>query len=217
MNAFWERFFYLLTFLTQGPSFLNPRAYAILHTRHHQHSDTEADPHSPHQHKNIFYMMLRTYGEYKDALKDKSSIAYPTWHRLDQFALTHYNTVLWIFIYALIYYVLDIEPLYYLCLPLHFLVGPTQGAIVNWFGHKLGYRNYHLADHSKNTLPIDFLLMGELYQNNHHKNGKRLNFAHRFFEIDFTYLIAALLMSLGVIQTKRNTHEIVMDHTPELS
>jgi stearoyl-CoA desaturase (delta-9 desaturase) len=83
-------------------------------------------------------------------------------------------------------------------------MGPIQGAIVNYAGHKFGYRNFDLGDNSKNTLPVDFLLMGELYQNNHHKNGKRMNFAYRYFEIDITYQIAKLLHVIGIIKIKGN-------------
>ena len=54
MNKFWERFFYLFTFITQGSSFLNPRAYAVMHRMHHAYSDTEKDPHSPHYFKSMF-------------------------------------------------------------------------------------------------------------------------------------------------------------------
>ena len=47
MGPRWQRFFYLLTYVSQGASFLHPRAYAILHRMHHAYSDTERDPHSP--------------------------------------------------------------------------------------------------------------------------------------------------------------------------
>ena len=30
----------------------------------------------------------------------------------------------------------------YLLLPVHFVMGPIHGAIVNWCGHKYGYRNF---------------------------------------------------------------------------
>jgi stearoyl-CoA desaturase (delta-9 desaturase) len=42
-------------------------------------------------------------------------------------------------------------------------MGPIHGATVNWCGHKYGYSNYDNDDHSKNSLPMDFLMMGELY------------------------------------------------------
>ncbi len=37
MTPFWEKYFYIFTWVTQGSSYLNARAYAILH-RMHQHT-----------------------------------------------------------------------------------------------------------------------------------------------------------------------------------
>ena len=45
----WERFFYLMTYLFQGSSYLVPSAYAWLHRAHHAYSDTDLDPHTPHR------------------------------------------------------------------------------------------------------------------------------------------------------------------------
>ncbi|MCI0558306.1 MAG: fatty acid desaturase, partial [Nitrososphaera sp.] len=68
MSKFWERFFYFMTFVTQGASFLNPRAYAIMHRMHHAYSDTEKDPHSPHYFRSMFKMMWRTKEVYLNIL-----------------------------------------------------------------------------------------------------------------------------------------------------
>lgn len=211
MNKFWEKFFYLMTYIAQGACFLNPRAYAILHTKHHQHSDTEMDPHSPIHSKNIFKMMIRTYQEYTSAVENKEQKdKYPHWEKLDRFALSSLNIFMWGGIYISTYFYLDIDIIYYPVLIIHFLMGPIHGALVNWFGHKVGYRNFSLKDNSKNTLPIDFLLMGEWYQNNHHKNGKKPNFATRFFEIDFTYQIMRVLVLVGIIKLKEKSNEIAL-------
>ncbi|MFM7720065.1 MAG: hypothetical protein ACKO52_02815 [Sediminibacterium sp.] len=89
----------------------------------------------------------------------------------------------------------------YLLLTIHFLIGPIQGAIVNWAGHKYGYRNSPgEKDHSKNTLFIDFLMLGELFQNNHHHAGARPNFASKWWEIDPVYPIIKLFNKLGIIK-----------------
>ena len=58
MNKFWERFFHIFTFISQGSSYLNARAYAILHRLHHVHSDTKNDPHSPVFYKSVFGLSL---------------------------------------------------------------------------------------------------------------------------------------------------------------
>src|SRR5919198_6358834 len=55
-----ERALHLLTWLVQGSSYLNPRAYAILHREHHAFSDGPRDPHSPRHHNNVFSMMWQT-------------------------------------------------------------------------------------------------------------------------------------------------------------
>ncbi len=68
MTKFWERFFYALTFITQGASFLNPRAYSIMHRMHHAYSDTDKDPHSPHYFRSMFRMMWRTKEVYLNIL-----------------------------------------------------------------------------------------------------------------------------------------------------
>jgi len=66
MSWRWERVFHLLTFLCQGSSYLNPRAYAYLHREHHAYSDTERDPHSPYIYPNLITLMLVTKKRYDD-------------------------------------------------------------------------------------------------------------------------------------------------------
>ena len=60
MNPFWEKTFFLFTFFAQGSSFLNPAAYGIMHRKHHAHSDTQKDPHSPIHTNNVFAFNLKT-------------------------------------------------------------------------------------------------------------------------------------------------------------
>jgi stearoyl-CoA desaturase (delta-9 desaturase) len=48
--------------------------------------------------------------------------------------------------------------------------------------------------------------MGELYQNNHHRFGKKINFAHKWFELDFTFLISKILHHLGLIRIKEDIY-----------
>jgi stearoyl-CoA desaturase (Delta-9 desaturase) len=204
MNKFWERFFYFCTFLLQGPSFLNPRSYALMHQKHHAYSDSDIDPHSPHYSKNVIQMMFKTYGYYQKLVLEslqqtQNDGMVPVWPWLDKFAVSRTNIIAWIFIYPAIYYFFNVSVVYYLLLPIHFFVGPIQGAIVNWCGHKYGYRNYEIEDQSKNSLKLDLPLMGELYQNNHHRTGHKLNFAHKWYELDLTYIFSLPLIRMRII------------------
>lgn len=60
MSPFWEKFFYTLTFIFQGSSFLSPYAYGVMHRLHHAYADTEEDPHSPSFSASLFDMMWKT-------------------------------------------------------------------------------------------------------------------------------------------------------------
>ena len=184
MNIFWERFFYLLLLISQGSSFLNPRAYAILHRMHHAYSDTEKDPHSPHFFKDVFGMMIATKNMYLAYLLHKIEPEpafrgnYPEWPIIDRIGDSWIWRIACGLFYIWFYVTFAISWWMFLLLPVHFLMGPIHGAIVNWCGHKYGYSNHDNDDHSKNSLPWDFLLMGELFQNNHHKRPNSPNFAN---------------------------------------
>jgi stearoyl-CoA desaturase (delta-9 desaturase) len=82
-------------------------------------------------------------------------------------------------------------------------MGPIQGAIVNWCGHKYGYSNFNNADHSKNTGPFGFVLLGELFQNNHHHAKGDANFAKKWFEVDLTYQIMRIFNFAGIIRLNK--------------
>ena len=205
MSRFWERFFYVSSFLTQGSSYLNPRAYAIMHRMHHAYSDTESDPHSPH-HESLWGMIVNMWVIYGNFVRGKIvpdkkfAQNVPEWPAFEKLTDSYLVRILWGVLYSC-YYFYFINDLWMLIfLPLHYLMGPIHGGIVNWCGHKYGYRNFENDDRSKNTLAVDFLMMGELYQNNHHKFPNRLNFAFRWFEFDPVYPIIRFLQLLRVIR-----------------
>jgi stearoyl-CoA desaturase (delta-9 desaturase) len=79
-------------------------------------------------------------------------------------------------------------------------MGPLHGTIVNWCGHKYGYRNFEIQDQSRNTLWVDLILLGELYQNNHHRFPNRMNFAVRWFEVDPVYPFIKFFGLLRIIR-----------------
>ena len=205
MSKGWERFFHFTTWAVQGSSFLNPRAYAIMHRMHHAFSDTPDDPHSPVQQKSFFGMMWRTLKIYDGIRERRVPVearfegGYPEWKLLDQTLSNMGMSVAWGALYTLYYVAFATHWWMFLALPFHWLLGPVHGAIVNWCGHKVGYRNFESADNSKNTLVVDVLTMGELFQNNHHKWGQSPNFAVRWFEIDPSYQIMRVLYWLRII------------------
>ncbi len=205
MSRFWDRFFYVFSFVAQGPSFLIPRAYAFLHREHHAFADSERDPHSPLYHDNVGAMMWKTKSKY-DAYAYRRAEpetrflgGTPEWPALDKLS-QRWTTRLGLgALYALFYLAFAPSLIWFALLPIHWLMGPIHGAIVNWCGHKYGYRNFETRDASRNTLPVDFLTMGELFQNNHHQHGANPDFAARWYEIDPCYQVMRVLHLVGVI------------------
>ena len=66
MSPFWEKCFFILSWIAQGSSYLSAYAYGVMHRMHHTFADTEHDPHSPKYDKTLFSMMWRTKGVYTD-------------------------------------------------------------------------------------------------------------------------------------------------------
>jgi stearoyl-CoA desaturase (Delta-9 desaturase) len=209
MNKFWERIFYFFTWMAQGSSYLVPRAYAVLHRMHHTYSDTEEDPHSPHFFRDVYQMMMHTADIYDKIANKTLEVSskflgnYPIWEKMDKFGNSWFSRIGWGTFYVLFYFFFATHWWMYLLLPVHFLMGPVHGAIVNWCGHKYGYQNFDNQDKSKNTLVFDFLMFGELFQNNHHKHPNSPNFAFKWWEVDPTYPIMRFLHWIGIIQLRK--------------
>jgi stearoyl-CoA desaturase (delta-9 desaturase) len=206
MSGRWERFFHFLTWAVQGPSYLTPRAYAVMHRMHHAYSDTPRDPHSPIVQKNVLAMALRMKAIYEGIKERRIAVSprfeggYPEWPLLDDSTSSRLLTVAWCAGYTLVYVLLAPHAWLFVLLPFHWFMGPVHGTIVNYMGHRVGYRNFATRDGSRNTLVVDVLTMGELFQNNHHAFASSPNFAARAFEVDPGYLVIKVLAWAGVIR-----------------
>jgi len=143
------------------------------------------------------------YAKYGKEPEEKFRGGYPEWKWMDKLSDMWVVRLLFVALYILFYIKFATAWWMFLLLPIHFFMGPVHGAIVNWCGHKYGYSNYDNHDHSKNTLPIDFLMLGELFQNNHHKKPLDVNFAQKKFELDPSFLVIKVLDWLHVIKLNK--------------
>jgi stearoyl-CoA desaturase (Delta-9 desaturase) len=206
MSRSWERFFFVFAYLTQGSSYMSPRVYGIMHRIHHAYTDTEHDPHSPSYDKNIISMMWRTSITYVNIMYDRVQVEerfaknLPDWRWFDRWGNTWYSRVLWSAVYVLIYVLFAPSAWWYLLIPLHIVMGPMHGVIINWFAHKYGDVNFETDNTSRNLFKVDLLMLGEGYHNNHHKFPSRSNFAAKKGEFDLCYPIIALLKKCKVIK-----------------
>jgi stearoyl-CoA desaturase (Delta-9 desaturase) len=220
MHPGWEKFFYILTWLMQGPSFLDPIAYAKMHLEHHAHSDQELDPHSPlnfSKSKNgadflsaAPKMMWTAKVVFVEIRKGTHRIAqlyrerqFPRWPEFQAFANSRFAMLFMALVFIGFYAAFAPVWWCWFFLPLTLLNGPIQGGIVNWCGHMWGYSNFDNDDNSKNTWILSTVMLGELYQNNHHKYPDSPNFAARWYELDPIYWIILGLHSVRIIRLKK--------------
>jgi len=207
MNKFWEKVFFVLTWFFQGSNYLSAYGYGVMHRMHHAFADTPNDPHSPKYDESLFKMMWKTKTIYSDITNKKVEVdkrftdGVPEWQSFDKFARSWVSRLIWGAVYFSVYWFYADAWWLWLLLPVQFILSPVHGAIINWFAHLYGYRNFEVGDTSKNFLPFDFLMMGESYHNNHHKHGSRANFGGvRWHEIDPTYQVIKVLNLVGIIK-----------------
>jgi stearoyl-CoA desaturase (delta-9 desaturase) len=215
MTSRQEKIWFIITWIFQGSSWLNQVLYALLHRAHHAFSDTAKDPHSPHYHHPILPLMWQTKKTYSGAETNpdyqRFSEGIPRWQKFEKFADHRVTRIMWVIFYTLIYLTLLPnltngfvgEHILLLLLPIHYLMGPIHGMIVNWFGHQYGYQNFDNHDKSTNTFIVDLVMLGECYQNNHHHDPSNVNFAQKKFEWDPVYWICRIFDRVGIISLKR--------------
>jgi stearoyl-CoA desaturase (delta-9 desaturase) len=209
MSRAWEKTFFVISFFFQGSSYLSAYSYGILHRMHHAYADTENDPHSPKYDASLFAMMWRTkllfssIKKREEPVEDRFTKNMPEWHSFDTIAGSWIMRILWGAAYVAFYISFATVWWVYPLLLIHFFMGPVHGVIINWFAHKYGYTNFKMADTSKNLLPVDFLMLGESYHNNHHKRASNPNFGYKWFEMDPIYGFIWLFDKLNIIRLNK--------------
>jgi stearoyl-CoA desaturase (delta-9 desaturase) len=214
MSKFWERFFYIIAYITQGSSYLSPRAYAVMHRMHHAYTDTEKDPHSPKHFSNLFAMMWHTKNIYSGIFKrtiepEKQFMKnVPDWAAFDRLAESRASKLIWIGIYTTFYILFASSPWLFLLLPITILMGPVHGVIINWYAHKYGTINFKMKNTSRNLFPVDLIMLGEGYHNDHHQYPSSANFGVKWYQVDPVYFIILLFQKFNMLKLVPQHHGI---------
>lgn len=218
MKPFWEKFFYWFSFIAQGSTYMSPRTYGILHRMHHAYTDTDQDPHTPKHAANAWQLMEMTRKSYAAVFNGKTYVDpkftknLPNWKAFDDAAHPWYMRLMWVGVYASFYFVFASSPWLYLLIPVHALMGPIHGGIINWFAHKYGSVNFAMNNTSTNLFYIDVLMLGEAYHNNHHKFPSSINFGIKRNEIDPIYFSILLFNRLGIIQVDKAAQQQIRNN-----
>jgi stearoyl-CoA desaturase (delta-9 desaturase) len=75
--------------------------------------------------------------------------------------------------------------------------------VINGIGHFWGYRNFDVADASKNIVPIGILIGGEELHNNHHAYATSAKLSAKWYEFDLGWMYIRILEALGLATVKK--------------
>ena len=76
---------------------------------------------------------------------------------------------------------------------------------INFLGHAYGSRNFDSDDDSRNNHFAAWLVLGEGFQNNHHRYPSSARFSYRRFEVDLGYGVCRTLQAFGVLEIVERT------------
>ncbi len=189
-------FQFMLAFMAQTSAQRGILWWAANHRRHHKHSDTELDVHSPVQRGFLYshvgwifvprnndtdYAMIRDMARYKELLWLNRQPYLPA-------ALLALSTWLIAGLPGLV-------------------VGFCWSTVVLWhatfsinsLAHVVGRRRYVTGDKSRNNWLLALLTMGEGWHNNHHAYQVSVRQGFRWWEFDPTYYALRVLSWLGIV------------------
>ena len=182
------------------------KQWVAIHRKHHQTSDTEADPHSP-QVYGIWRVLFGGAFLYHTASKDtamveKLGVGTPDdWLERNIYS-THSRLGI---LLMLVINLLLLGPIGIVVWGIQMIWIPFWAAgVVNGLAHWIGYRNTDTKDTSRNLIPIAFVIGGEELHNNHHADGANASFKQRWFEFDEGWMWIQVLSKLGLAKVRNS-------------
>ena len=188
-------------FLTTG---MITKQWVAIHRRHHRFDDAEGDPHSPHIF-GIWTVFFKGALLYNKASKDKQMVRqYGVGTPDDWIERNLYTPHSRLGITIMLVINLCLFGLWGWLVWLVQLVWiPLWAAgVVNGFGHWWGYRNTDTKDFSRNIVPWDFWVGGELLHNNHHADPASPKLSRRWYEFDIGWMYIRMLETLGLAKLR---------------
>ena len=177
--------FTVVLWLTTG---IRVRQWVAVHRKHHAHTDTVDDPHSPAVH-GWWQVQLRNYAMYRRAARDTTNVARyardlpPT--RADRILFDHALLGLGCGIAILVMLVGPWTAAVAAVVHINYYIAASSA--VNAIGHHFGRRPY--ANSATNLQWLALLTAGEGLHNNHHAAPTSAKLAHRWYEIDLGWLL----------------------------
>tara|TARA_B100000212_G_scaffold278502_1_gene218162 strand:+ start:1448 stop:2179 length:732 start_codon:yes stop_codon:yes gene_type:complete len=155
----------------------SPLAWSALHRQHHQHAETEHDPHSPYQIGN-----LRAWFGFWNVETINIMLARDL-RKIPFYKFTHKYYLGIILAYCAILALIDpLWIIYGYAIPAVLVLHSTSAIIV--IAHRHGYKTYKVDDESRNSWIASIITLGEGWHNNHHNNSRSWKSGEKWWELD---------------------------------
>jgi stearoyl-CoA desaturase (delta-9 desaturase) len=180
------------------------KQWVAIHRKHHQKTDAQGDPHSPHVY-GIWRVLFGGAGLYHDASKDtdmvgKFGVGTPDdW--LEKNVYTKHSRLgitllLVVNLLCFSWWGLLIWGIQMIWIPF------WAAGVVNGVGHWFGYRNYVTKDKSTNIFPWGVIIGGEELHNNHHDDPANPKLSKKKWEFDIGWMWLNLLSKLKLAKVR---------------
>lgn len=180
------------------------RQWVSIHRKHHRFSDVEGDPHSPHVF-GIWNILAKGVSYYvQEGRNAKTIIAYGAGTPQDWIEKNIYQRYNFYGIFLMLAINVALFGAWGLAVWIIQIIWiPFWAAgVVNGIGHWWGYRNGATRDQSRNVVPWDFWVGGELLHNNHHMDASNPKLSRRWWEFDIGWMYICILKSLGLAKLR---------------
>jgi stearoyl-CoA desaturase (delta-9 desaturase) len=156
----------------------SPLAWVALHRKHHKHTETELDPHSPYR----IGWVRAWFGIWKVNRLDPKTIK--DIRKQSFYKLTHKYYIPINVIYCAALMLIDpMLAVFAYALPAVLVLHSTSAIIV--IAHMHGYKTYALRnDESRNSWIASLITLGEGWHNNHHAYPGNWKSGEKWWEID---------------------------------
>ena len=226
ITAFYHRYFSHRAFATSramqfafaaiGSSAIQrgPLWWAAHHRKHHKHSDTPRDRHSP-KHQGLLWAHMGWFttrsGFQTDLRQVRDFARFPELRFLDRF-----DTVVPLLLALTLFFGGEVLAAHapglntngWQLLAWGFFLSTTVlfhvTSLVNSAGHLIGSRRYATGDDSRNSLWLAILTLGEGWHNNHHHYPVAARQGFFWWEVDISYYALRMMQFVGLIHGLRS-------------
>ncbi len=197
-----SHFFRFWLWLTTG---MLTKEWVAIHRKHHARVESDQDPHSPRQ-AGILKVLLEGAELYRAEAKNAETLEkYGHGTPDDRLERRLYSRFPLVGVsLMLVLNLLLFGPVGLAIWAVQMMWIPFFAAgVINGVGHWWGYRNYELADASRNIVPLALLIGGEELHNNHHAFASSARFSSKWYEFDLGWCYIRCLQLLRLARVNK--------------